>query len=244
MLACGLLERHGVYAPEVVRAIAEHQECLDGSGYPHGLSGDAISPLGKLLSLAQVVAAMFAPGRSSPEMRLSVLLRMTWHRYDNAMAMQVLSLLKPHLDVMSAELALLDDPITHLCTIDQLLHQWPLRLDASMGLTPARAKALDTLASHAAQMRRVLAGVGAVPEQLRLLERDTADDALLGELTQLTREASWQLGTLALQCRRRWQLEPTETYPAPLQHWLDAAGQLVLAVSGLAPENLSAASPD
>ena len=235
LLATTLLARHGVYPPEVVRAVGEHQECLDGSGYPRGLAGDAISPLGKLLSLAQVVAAMFAPGRSSPEMRLSVLLRMTWHRYDNAMAMQVLSLLKPHLDVMSAELQLLDDPITHLCNIDQLLRQWPMQPGPASRLTPARSQALATLATYAAQMRRVLAGVGAVPEQLQLLTQDVQDDALLGELTLLTREACWQLGTLAQQCRRRWQLEPHETFPPVLQQWLDAVGALVRAVSGMAP---------
>ena len=237
LVSASLAGRDGVYPAEVVRAVAEHQECLDGSGYPRGLAGDGISPLGKLLSLAQVVAAMFAPGRSSPEMRLSVLLRMTWHRYDNTMAMQVLSLLKPHLDVMSAELQLLDDPIGHLCTIDQLLRQWPLPLGPSARLTSARTQALETLAGHAAQMQRVLAGVGAVPEQLRLLAPDAQDDALLGELTLLTREACWQLSTLALQCRRRWQLEARETFPPVLQQWLDAVGALVMAVSGVAPES-------
>lgn len=237
LVASALLARQEVYPSEVIRAVGEHQECLDASGYPRGLAGDAISPLGKLLSLAQVVAAMFAPGRSSPEMRLSVLLRMTWHRYDNAMAMQVLSLLKPHLDVMSAELQLLDDPIAHLCTIDHLLRQWPLPLGASTRLSTARAQALETLAVHAVQIQRVLAGVGAVPEQLRLLTPDAQDDALLGELTLLTREACWQLRTLALQCRRRWHLEPHEDFPPVLQQWLDAVGALVLAVSGVAHEN-------
>ena len=237
LVSTAMVARHDVYPPAVGRAVGEHQECLDGSGYPRGLAGDAISPLGKLLSLSQVVAAMFAPGRSSPEMRLSVLLRMTWHRYDNAMAMQVLSLLKPHLDVMSAELQLLDDPITHLCTIDHLLRQWPMALGAAVRLTPARTQALEALAAYAAQMQRVLAGVGAVPEQLRLLAPDAQDDALLGELTLLTREACWQLSTLALQCRRRWQLEPGETCPPVLQQWLDAVGALVLTVSGVARES-------
>ena len=71
------------------RAVGKHQECLDGCGYPRGLAGDAISPLGRLPSLSQVVAAMFAPGRSAPEMRLSVLLRMTCHHCDHAMPEQL-----------------------------------------------------------------------------------------------------------------------------------------------------------
>jgi hypothetical protein len=232
-----LKQVHGVYPAEVVRAVGEHHECLDGSGYPRNLVGDGISPLGKLLSLAQVVAAMFAPGRNSPEMRLSVLLRMTWHRYDKAMEMQVLSLLKPHLDVMSAELQLLDDPIAHLCEINRLLRQWPLQLEGAAGMTPARKATLATLAQFASQMQRVLAGVGAVPEQLVLLANDAQDDALLAELTLLTREASWQLGTLARQTRRRWKAQDGEVYPATLQKWLDETGALLAAVSGTIAED-------
>lgn len=40
---------------DVARAVCEHHEMLDGSGFPRGLSGDAISPLGQLLSLVETV---------------------------------------------------------------------------------------------------------------------------------------------------------------------------------------------
>ncbi len=100
-----------------------------------------------------------------------------------------------------------------------------------------RAQALEALATSAAQMQRVLAGAGAVPEQLRLLAPDAQDDALRVELTLLTREACWQLSSLALQCRRRWQPEPGETCPPVLKQWLDAVGVPVLTVSGVSREN-------
>lgn len=225
-VAAAWIRQSGAYPEAVLRAVAEHHECADGSGYPRGLAGDAISPLGRILSLAQVVAAMFAPGRSSPEMRLSVLLRMTWHRYDNAMGMQVLSLLKPHLDVMSADLRLMEDPITHLIEIDRLLRQWPMSLDKGAPLTPERVRVMEQMAGHAQQMRRVLAGVGAVPEQLALLAGEEQDDALRAELTLLTGEALWQLRTLARQTRRGWQLQETETLPAALGTWLDGVDRL------------------
>lgn len=41
------------YPANVARAIAEHHERLDGSGYPHCLVGDAISPLGKLTAVTE-----------------------------------------------------------------------------------------------------------------------------------------------------------------------------------------------
>jgi hypothetical protein len=41
------------YPSVVARAIAEHHERLDGSGYPHALAGDKMSPLGRLLAVTE-----------------------------------------------------------------------------------------------------------------------------------------------------------------------------------------------
>ena len=80
-----LIERFQAYPQKVSRAILEHHEQLDGSGYPRGLAFDAISPLGRLLSLAEVVTAMFDGDRKYPEQRVSLLLRMSPYRYDPAL---------------------------------------------------------------------------------------------------------------------------------------------------------------
>ncbi len=246
LLSTALVERHHQYSREVVRAVGEHHECLDGSGYPRNLTGDAISTLGRILSLSQAVAAMFAPGRSAPELRLSVLLRMTIGRYDSAMATQVMVLLRPELDVMSAEIRLLQDPIASLRDIDALLCQWPLAMPDASALAPARRQALDLVAGRATQMRRVLAGVGAVPEQLDQLGSAALDDNLQTELTLMTQEAIWQLRTLAREARRRWRAQAGEEFPAVFATWLDRVDNLVAEVSGQLPEEAgdSTAGPE
>ena len=236
LLSTALVERHHQYAREVVRAVGEHHECLDGSGYPRNLTGDAISTLGRILSLSQAVASMFAPGRSAPELRLSVLLRMTIGRYDSALARQVMALLRPELDVMSAEITLLRDPIAALRDIDALLCQWPLAMPEALNLAPARRQALDLVAGRSAQMRRVLAGVGAVPEQLDQLGSAALDDNLQTELTLMTQEAIWQLRTLAREARRRWRAQAGEEFPPVFAAWLDRVDDLVAEVSGQQPE--------
>ena len=81
-----LVDRFADYSKEIVRAIVEHHERLDGSGYPRGLSGDAVSPLGRVLALAEVVTAMFDGQRQLPEQRVSLLLRINPRRYDPAMS--------------------------------------------------------------------------------------------------------------------------------------------------------------
>ena len=221
LLSTMLLERHHQYSKDVVRAVGEHHECLDGSGYPRNLGGDAISPLGKILSLAQVVAAMFAPGRNAPEMRLSVLLRMNTHRYDNTMSMQVVALLKPQRDAMGTDVGRMEDPVAVLREIDRLLCLWPLAQAAGeVAISPARQETLGLIGRHAGQIRRSLAGVGAVPEQLDQLGDEALDDTVLTELTLLTREAVWQLRTLGRQARRRWQAHQDEPLPSTLAQWL------------------------
>ena len=51
------------YPPDVARAIAEHHERLDGTGYPHCLQRDQVSPLGRMLAVAEAtLAALRKPG--------------------------------------------------------------------------------------------------------------------------------------------------------------------------------------
>ena len=62
------------YPGAVARAVAEHHERLDGSGYPHRLTGDRISVLGRLVAVADAaLAALRSP--HDPLARASVALR-------------------------------------------------------------------------------------------------------------------------------------------------------------------------
>ena len=44
----------------IAETVRQHHERLDGSGYPRGLSGDAILPEAKILAVADVVEAMMS----------------------------------------------------------------------------------------------------------------------------------------------------------------------------------------
>jgi HD superfamily phosphohydrolase YqeK len=230
LVSSQVLENTRDYGADVIRAVSEHHEYLDGSGYPRHLEGKAISLLGRILSLAQVVSAMFAYERSAPEIRLSVLLRMTTHRYEEAMAMQLIALLQPQRDVLNAPINRLPNATDLLCQIDALLLQWPLEVENKEALPPQRRSALVVLTKHADQIRRALAGVGAAPAQLAKLGDDLLDDAVQIEMTLMTHEAAWQLRTMARQARRRWAAQAEESFPAALALWLHAVDALVAQV--------------
>jgi len=58
-----LIEQLTNYPPDVARAIAEHHERLDGTGYPHCLQRDQVSPLGRMLAVTEAtLAALRKPG--------------------------------------------------------------------------------------------------------------------------------------------------------------------------------------
>ena len=76
------------------RQILEHHERHDGSGYPRGLKGDEISGAGRILLLAELVAALLEKNSREPDKQRSVILRLNHSKFDQAMTTQILKLLE------------------------------------------------------------------------------------------------------------------------------------------------------
>lgn len=55
-------------SPATIRAIEEHHEAMDGSGYPFGLRGEQISPGGRLLGLVNRYENLVCPDEKDPGM--------------------------------------------------------------------------------------------------------------------------------------------------------------------------------
>ncbi|MDK9722931.1 MAG: HD domain-containing protein [Rhodospirillales bacterium] len=67
-----ILDRSAGVPQSVVAAIAQHHERLDGTGYPQGLIGEAVSAFGRQLAIADVYCAMtdlrpYRPAKSRDE---------------------------------------------------------------------------------------------------------------------------------------------------------------------------------
>lgn len=76
-----LLEQLTDYPAVMARAIAEHHERLDGSGYPHCLQREQLSPQGRQLAVTEAVLAVLRSG--SPQLaRASVALRVVPGEFD------------------------------------------------------------------------------------------------------------------------------------------------------------------
>jgi hypothetical protein len=235
LVSATLIEVHPEVPREVVRAVLEHHEFLDGSGYPRNLAGSQIGHVGRILALSELIVGAFAAGREAPQLRLSILLRMNMHRYDEALAAKVIGVLRASPDVADSSISLLEDPVAGLLAIDRVLAAWPAHLTDRAEVSPQRRETLAVLSGQVLQLHRTLARVGAAPQQLTQLGGEPLGVQLQTELTLLAGEAAWQLRTLAREVGRRWHAESGSSLPEDLQQWLDEVIGVVSQVSGSHP---------
>lgn len=224
-----LVDRFSEYSKEIVRAIVEHHERLDGSGYPRGLAGDAVSPLGRVLALAEVVTAMFDGTRRLPEQRVSLLLRINPRRYDAAHVAAVHRLLAVPAEAADAEGIDAKELVTRLLQLADVLALWRGSSEAFAGaLDGARAALVASVDAQNATLQRMLYDAGVTREQLTAIAVDVGNDAALRvELWALAEELLWQLHAAANQLKRRWRgADADAPHPAALESWFAAVAAL------------------
>jgi HD-GYP domain-containing protein (c-di-GMP phosphodiesterase class II) len=227
-----LVARSQAYSNEIARAILEHHERLDGSGYPRGLVGDAISPLGRLLSLCEVVTAMFDGEREYPEQRVSLLLRVSPGRFDPTLVPSIHRLLRACPPPTETVALSADEAVRRLTPLTELLTRFhAVAADTAPTLDGAAQAVLRAVGAQADTLQRVLFEAGITPDQFGLLTRvDDSDPGVRAELWALTRELHWHLQASANQLRRRWRAATTgQALPAPLAAWVADVDALDLA---------------
>ena len=70
LLAFKLLKDTRAISPDVLSAIVQHHECMDGSGYPQHLSGDKIHIFARVISVVNYLSTMIAKSESINPFRL------------------------------------------------------------------------------------------------------------------------------------------------------------------------------
>lgn len=208
--AAMLVRSLGLYPPTVAQAIMEHHEAMDGSGYPQGLQGDAISAFGQVLLLAEIVASFFRKyAHDLPTQRLSLALKFNHRKYPAALCAHVMPLLRPGagLAPQPAPQALAEVRRI-VAALEQVFGDWKAR---SAALAPAWLKdaeerrACAMVHQRLAVLEKSLHAAGAHPEQLEDVLGILQEDAhSLAELSLLGREALWQLQRIVNTTYSQW----------------------------------------
>ncbi|HJV26219.1 MAG TPA: HD domain-containing phosphohydrolase [Aromatoleum sp.] len=183
--------------PKSVRAILQHHERLDGSGYPYGCKDGQIGIGGRILAAADVSEAIMA--RFRDHRRLSTLLRLNNRKYDE----RIVNLLH---DAMPAEA-----PVSARFERATLLAQ--LRAVASVLEGLAAVRALRPLAQsepgvflneRVFNLRTVVLQFGFDPDSLELpLQLAEEDETIAAELTAALDELQFQFRELGREFDRR-----------------------------------------
>lgn len=235
-----LLQPHHVYPREMLRAILEHHEHLDGSGYPRGLSGSAISPLGRVLAISEVATSMLDGGHPHASARVSVMLRLDVGRYDRALAASLDRLLRAGGRPPAApEADDFPDGQTGLAAVFDAMARWRALVAENLtAASPAQQILLAETSRQLEALERALSDAGGTPLQWEQLgPADRADPEVGLELSLLAREAAWQVRVAALRLRLRWRAQPAAPrLPAALHAWVRDAD------IGLAPKRSARAT--
>ena len=222
-----MLKDAGVYPRSVEIAVLEHHERMDGSGYPRGLPGAEISPMGRILLLAEVVTAFYEKYTDMPAQRLSLVLRLNHRKFPAALVAHVLPLLHEDVARDSALMPLGADAPVQIDTLAGAFEQWE-QLKAA--LPPAARQVPGSVFAFAdirlQALQKALIEAGSHPRQQGDLLEQLQGDALgLAEVALVGREALWQLQSIVNACYRRWPQLTDRASPADaaVADWCDWA---------------------
>lgn len=220
-----LMVRHAQVYPRAVEvAILEHHERMDGTGYPRSLPGHHISPLGRVLLLAEVVTAFYDKYPDTPAQQLALVLRLNYRKFPADLSAHMLALLHDKEQAQDAVLAPLGaDAPRYVEALAQAFALWERAKESvpepalGQALAQGKQNALGFIDARLRALAKVLIEAGAHPDQQRgVLEQLQGDAAGLAEMAFVGREALWQLQNIVNASQRRWPASLERTHPADL----------------------------
>ena len=207
-------------------AVLEHHERMDGSGYPRGLQGADISPMGQILLLAEVVTAFYEKHDDMPAQRLSLVLRLNHRKFPPALVACILPLLHEEVARESSLMPLGNDAQHQIELLAEAFAYWG-NLKASLPGSKAVVGSAFAFADTRLQaLEKTLLESGSHPQQQSELISHLQSDVMgMAEVGLVSREALWQLQSILNACHRRWpQLSDRATpQDAVVADWCDWA---------------------
>lgn len=218
-----------VYPRAVDVAVLEHHERMDGSGYPRGLAGADISVLGRILLLAEVVAAFYEKYDDMPAQRLSLVLRLNHRKFPSALVAHILPLLQEEVARESALMPLGNDASRQIDLLAEAFECWDQLKTALPPETSVKAlpgSAFVFLDARLLALQKALLEAGSHPRQQGELMAQLQGDAIgMAEVALVGREALWQLQSIVNASYRRWPQLADRATPADaaVADWCDWA---------------------
>ncbi|MDO9314671.1 MAG: HD domain-containing protein [Burkholderiaceae bacterium] len=185
------------YPMALARAVGEHHERLDGTGYPMRATGGALSPLGRLLAITETALGIASAPRA-PLARISFALRMIPGEYEPGwigflataatQAQEDIKAVLPDADALNTRLSLMD---TTLAQIDEQARILAARTDVS-------SVAQEVARNVSTRVERLRVGGNAIGLWSTASNNDSPES--LFELTTAMGEIGYRLNCLERDC--------------------------------------------
>ncbi len=210
MTAYLILQEYPQFHPDISTAAFEHHERLDGTGYPRGLKGEEISPIGQIIMLAEAVATLFEKSwRTHGASRLSVMLKMNRRKFNTELIDHLVGFLhggQPQGLDSHGEVSA-ESVVAQLDQLAEIFHMWHGAHQACAVDTPTVAEGplVAFVNRRIVELERTLLETGFHPDELAALTAGIEDDAVaLAEMQLIARESQWQVSDILNEVRRRW----------------------------------------
>ncbi|QBC44246.1 HD-GYP domain-containing protein [Iodobacter fluviatilis] len=184
-------------------AILQHHERLDGSGYPHGLRGEAVSRLAQIIAIADVTDAVLNRFDSK---RLDALFTLLHSRFDPAAVKALRDILgslsnDEHQSVVERDITL------QLAHIADFLEAWlalHTMLKGQINEGASLNSPLGFLFERMESIRALIVQAGLNPDDVQSMHTFGEEDPeMLAELQAMLSEMEWMLFDLANEIERR-----------------------------------------
>jgi len=198
-----ILNEFREYTPHVSRAVLEHHERMDGSGYPYGKKGSQISSAGRILSFIDFAVA----SSQKLGMRHMFTIVKTHPSAFEREIVRVLAKIVRHVDddlqpsIPRIEISVLRNLMTN---ISASLYSTPLKTSLPpSALSPQQKKMLDLLQRTVRNLTLMVNRIGFdIRDVDSCVDRLEADPALQTELEILLHEIHFRLSGLILELHR------------------------------------------
>jgi HD-GYP domain-containing protein (c-di-GMP phosphodiesterase class II) len=191
LVACSLLRESKVYGEAAAVAVREHHERVDGSGYPSGTG--TISPLGRILLVAEVLATLMASGASAAA-RVDIALRMIPGQFPREVVEVVLERLReiPQVAAEPSSAGDISSAMTELLQRLEAARCEAVALAGAQGLSEPQVELAVRLEAQLARYTAAIHETGA-PEISGNPDWLIAAPEVAVEVGRIIREMSWQL---------------------------------------------------
>jgi HD-GYP domain-containing protein (c-di-GMP phosphodiesterase class II) len=229
-----ILQVYPQYHPDISTAVLEHHERMDGSGYPRGIKGEEISPLGQVIMLAEVIATLAEKSWSTHgASRLTMMLKMNRRRFAPTLIDHLGDLMHgdgsqapDNLEPVSA--ALVTSQLNQLAEIFRL---WHSAYQSCTLKSPEAAESplIAFVGQRVLEVERTLLETGFQPDELTVLITSIQDDAaVMTEMQLMVRESRWLIGNVISEAQRRWNdLLPSGQSCAVVEGWIEQTLELL-----------------